>query len=218
MAQVADYTIANATASQVRADINDVFLAVKTSNSGTSAPANPNDGMLYYDTTDTNNHILKIYKGSFRELFTIGASSISATIGLYKAPTTSGFDFLNSGGTSRMTLNNDGDLAADGDITAGGNMTAYSDVRLKENVETLDGQKVYQMRGVSYTKDGSLGAGVIAQELAQVAPELVDDSREYLSVAYGNITGYLIEAVKDLKKTVDEQAAIIKDLTEKING
>lgn len=213
-----DYVIDNATASQVRTDLNGAFAAIKSTNASSTAPSNPTDGMLYYDTTTSSAHVLKIYKSSFRELFTIGTSNVSVTIGTYKAPTTSGFDFQNSGGTSRMTLNNDGDLAADGDITAGGNMTAYSDARLKENVATLDGSKVYQMRGVSYTKDGSLGAGVIAQELSEVAPELVDDSREYLSVAYGNITGYLIEAVKDLKNTVDQQAALIKELKEQIDG
>jgi|11_taG_2_1085331.scaffolds.fasta_scaffold19268_2 hypothetical protein len=212
-----DYVIDNATASQVRSDLNGALAAVKSNNASSSAPTNPTDGMLYYDTTTSSAHVLKIYKSSFRELFTIGASNVSVTIGTYKAPTSSGFDFQNSSGTSRMTLNNDGDLAADGDITAGGNMTAYSDVRLKENVATLDGSKVYEMRGVSYTKDGSLGAGVIAQELSEVAPELVDDSREYLSVAYGNITGYLIEAVKDLKNAVDEQAALIKELREKVD-
>jgi hypothetical protein len=60
------------------------------------------------------------------------------------------------------------------------------------------------MRGVSFTKDGEAGSGVIAQELQKVAPELVLEGEEYLSVAYGNLVGYLIEAVKDLKAEVDE--------------
>ena len=47
------------------------------------------------------------------------------------------------------------------------------------------------MRGVSFTKDGEDGSGVIAQELEKVAPELVHDGEEYKSVAYGNITGGL---------------------------
>jgi hypothetical protein len=91
-----------------------------------------------------------------------------------------------------------------GNFTATGNVTAYSDERLKSDVETLDGSKVYQMRGVLFTKDGQKGSGVIAQELQKVAPELVEEGEEYLSVAYGNIVGYLIEAVKALKTEIEE--------------
>jgi hypothetical protein len=40
--------------------------------------------------------------------------------------------------------------------------------------------------------------------LQKVAPELVSESGEYLSVAYGNLVGYLIEAVKELKAEIEE--------------
>ena len=91
-----------------------------------------------------------------------------------------------------------------GALTASGNVTAYSDKRLKSDIETLDGSKVYSMRGVSFTKDGEASSGVIAQELQEVAPELVREGEEYLSVAYGNLVGYLIEAVKGLKAEIEE--------------
>jgi len=81
---------------------------------------------------------------------------------------------------------------------------AYSDERLKTNIETLDGSKVYKMRGVSFIKDEIEGSGVIAQELEKVAPELVNNDGEYKAVAYGNITGYLIEAIKELKAEIEE--------------
>ena len=54
------------------------------------------------------------------------------------------------------------------------------------------------MRGVTFIKDDKQSSGVIAQEMEKIAPELVIDG-EYKSVAYGNIVGYLIEAVKELK-------------------
>lgn len=98
-------------------------------------------------------------------------------------------------------------ISTGGSITASGNVTAYSDERLKDNVETLDGSKVYQMRGVSFTKDGEAGSGVIAQELELVAPELVmtnQDEMQTKSVAYGNVVGYLIEAIKELKQEIEE--------------
>ena len=104
---------------------------------------------------------------------------------------------------ARISTTNAG-VSVTGSMTASGNVTAYSDERLKDNVETLDGSKVYDMRGVSFTKDGEIGSGVIAQELQMVAPELVHEGEEYLSVAYGNLVGYLIEAVKDLKAEVEE--------------
>ena len=92
-----------------------------------------------------------------------------------------------------------------GAATFNNNITAFSDRRLKDNIKTLDSQKTYQMRGVSYTRDGVPGSGVIAQELEEVAPELVltnDDGIK--SVDYGRTIGYLIETIKDLKKEVED--------------
>ncbi len=98
-----------------------------------------------------------------------------------------------------------------GPITSSGNITAYSDKRLKSDIQTLDGSKVYNMRGVAFKKNGEAGSGVIAQELEQVAPELVEDG-EYKSVAYGNLVGYLIEAVKGQKAIIDDLTKRIEDL------
>jgi len=101
-------------------------------------------------------------------------------------------------------LSNNGNNLA-GNFVATGNVTAFSDERLKENVETIEGalEKVAQMRGVMYDKDGERGTGVIAQEMQQVMPEVVQDG-EYLSVAYGNIVGVLIEAIKEIKAELEQ--------------
>jgi len=92
-----------------------------------------------------------------------------------------------------------------GTITAGGDITAFSDERLKSDIETIDNalDKVMNMRGVSYTKQAEKGVGVIAQEIEKVLPEVVTDG-EYKSVAYGNIVGVLIEAIKEQQKQIDE--------------
>ena len=92
-----------------------------------------------------------------------------------------------------------------GTITASGDITANSDERLKTEVKTIENAlyKVMKMRGVTYTKNAEKGMGVIAQEVEKVIPEVVHDG-EYKSVAYGNMVGVLIEAVKDLKKELDE--------------
>ena len=98
-----------------------------------------------------------------------------------------------------------------GTLTATADVIAYSDERLKENVQTLDGKKVLEMRGVSFDRldDGKSSSGVIAQELEKVAPELVVDDGDYKGVAYGNLVGYLIEAVKDQQKQINELKAMI---------
>ena len=87
----------------------------------------------------------------------------------------------------------------------GAEVTATSDERLKSDITTIDDalNKVMQMRGVNYTKSAEKGMGVIAQEVEKVIPEVVTDG-EYKSVAYGNMVGVLIEAIKDLKKELDE--------------
>jgi hypothetical protein len=62
------------------------------------------------------------------------------------------------------------------------------------------------MRGVRFEREGRPGVGVIAQEVQKVLPEVVQKEKEseYLSVAYGNIVGVLIEAVKELSNEIKE--------------
>ena len=97
-------------------------------------------------------------------------------------------------------------LHVTGSVLASSDVVAFSDKKLKENIKTLDGSKVYYMRGVSFTRKdtGKDSSGVIAQEIQKIAPELVTDNDGTLSVAYGNLTGYLIEAVKELKAEIEE--------------
>ena len=93
-----------------------------------------------------------------------------------------------------------------GTLTMAGDVVAYSDKKLKKNIKTLDGSKVYDMRGVSFTRKdtGKESSGVIAQEIQKIAPELVNNTDGTLGVAYGNLTGYLIEAIKELKAEIEE--------------
>ena len=97
-----------------------------------------------------------------------------------------------------------------GDFTARGNVTAYSDARLKHDVKTLGNAlgTVQRLRGVSYkwNRDNSAGIGFIAQEVEAVCPELVLDGA-HKSVAYGNVTAILVEAVKELLAEVNQLRA-----------
>lgn len=100
-----------------------------------------------------------------------------------------------------------GSISVTGTITASGDITAYSDASLKTDVATIPNalERVQRLRGVSFTRidTGLRGIGVIAQELAAVVPEAAQANDDgLLSVAYGNLVGILIEAVKELSDKV----------------
>ncbi len=92
---------------------------------------------------------------------------------------------------------------ASGAITSSGDVTAFSDMRLKSDIRTIDNalNRVCDLRGVFFTKDNEAGTGVIAQEVENILPEVVH-SGVYKSVAYGNMVGVLIEAIKELRSQV----------------
>ena len=107
------------------------------------------------------------------------------------------------------TLAVSGHITSTGNITATGDVTAYSDETLKKDVKTIEGalDKTKELRGVEFTRiaDDSKSIGVIAQELEKVLPELVSTDDEGIkSVNYAQITGLLIEAVKELSAKVEE--------------
>jgi hypothetical protein len=127
---------------------------------------------------------------------------------------TSGNLIIKSGSTTAATFSGanvtfagtlaSGAITSSGAITASGDVTAFSDARLKTGIRNIDNalNMVGDMRGVYFIKDGEAGTGVIAQEVEKILPEVVKDG-EYKSVAYGNIVGVLIEAIKELKKEVE---------------
>lgn len=128
-----------------------------------------------------------------------GITAVGRDANDYMAINTTSFTWYINGG---QELN----LDSSGNLTATGNVTAYSDERLKTNIHTVDDalNMVCDMRGVFFEKDGQPSVGVIAQEMQKSLPEVVHDDGEYLSVAYGNIVGVLIEAIKELKYEVEE--------------
>lgn len=133
--------------------------------------------------------------------------------------------------TTKMTIKNNGRvgigvtsptngfLEVNGNVSgtsiyASANIVAYSDARSKTNVTTIESalDKIDAIRGVTYNKvedpDGIRYMGVIAQELQEVLPEVVAEGEDgRLAVAYGNIVGVLIEAVKELRAEIAELKA-----------
>ncbi len=139
----------------------------------------------------------------------VSTNTSGSVYGMNDAGTFSWYSFTGATVGSAPTFVNSATLDASGNFTAAGNVTAYSDGRLKYNVKTITDalSKTMKLRGVTYTKDNVANIGVIAQEVQEIIPEVVhigNDKDKTLSVAYGNMVGLLIEAIKELKAEVDE--------------
>ena len=100
-----------------------------------------------------------------------------------------------------ITIDTSGNLVASGDVTAS------SDRRLKTDIKRIEGalNKVRTLGGYTFTKNDNPSTGLIAQEVLEVLPEAVHGTEEtYYSIAYGNMIGILIEAIKELSDEVKE--------------
>lgn len=88
-----------------------------------------------------------------------------------------------------------------------------SDANLKENIATIESATdvINNINGVSFNwKDtGKKSYGVIAQELQNVLPELVNENENGLSVSYLPLLAFLIQAVKEQDKRISELESII---------
>ena len=135
-------------------------------------------GSTVFDDTTTN-----------QEFFPLFTATTSGTI------TASGIS------TSKLTYN-----PSTGAMTAV-DFNSTSDINLKENIHTVGNalEITEQLRGVSFDwkETGRSSYGVIAQELEEVLPELVKQC-EVKSVNYNGIIGVLIEAIKELKKEIED--------------
>ncbi len=124
--------------------------------------------------------------------------------------------------SARFNSNYYTDHADTGDsIRVAGDVVAYysSDKRYKENIKPIESpiEKVKSIRGVtfewnkkSHKETGKKDVGVIAQEVEEVLPEIVETrDNGYKAVDYQKLTAVLIEAVKDQQKQIDELKSII---------
>ena len=212
---------ANATADQTASEILTAIKTVDGSGSGldadlldgqeasafltahpsiSAASSSNNSGRTYIQdiTLDSNGHVTGIATAT--ETVTDTNTTYSAGNGLGL----SGTQFYMTGSYS-------------GSFTATGNVTAYSDKTLKDNIELIDNpiDKIKEIRGVTFTRNDIIGTprhtGVIAQEVEMVLPEVVEtDGNGIKTVAYGNMVGLLIEAVKHQQKQIEELTAKIE--------
>ena len=143
-----------------------------------------------------DNDILRFGDGDDAEFFTNGVDfylDLNAGINNF---------IIRDGTATRFTFDDAGAFTATGDITA------FSDRRLKKNVEPIFGalDKTLQLTGCTFDRidTGERQTGLIAQDVLEVLPEAVREMEDgTLSLAYGNLVGLLVEAIKELKSEVE---------------
>jgi len=99
-------------------------------------------------------------------------------------------------------------MASDGVLTVAGDFHVYSDARLKEGIQPIENapELLAGLQGQTYHwKDGTdqvCKYGVIAQEVEEVVPELVQTSPKtgYRSVNYAGFIPLLVDGVNDLRR------------------
>jgi hypothetical protein len=130
---------------------------------------------------------------SFTDAVFLGRATQTAGTGFYL------LSLQTSGGTTTQFY-----VRGDGYVWANNDITAFSDRRKKTDIKKIQNalDKVSSINGYTFkrTDDGGrqTHAGLIAQEVLDVFPEVVHmDHKGMYSVAYGNLTALLIEALKE---------------------
>ena len=213
MTQTSSFVIANDAGAAVRARINEVIAALQSTSAGASAPSATVAGMLWVDTS-ISPPVLRRRNATNTgwDAMLDAASNLAGLANTAVARTNLGLGTM----STKSAADYDAAIAAKaalsgamftGIVTAP-NFVSSSDARLKSEVATIADALalVCALRGVRFTMDGTRQIGVIAQEVQAVLPEVVqaDTQSGQLSVAYGNITGLLVEAVKELTARVAE--------------
>jgi hypothetical protein len=117
-------------------------------------------------------------------------------------------DFSINNITTYITDDNNYRLRVYGNLKVDGVVMSSSDKRLKNNINKIDNalDKIEKLSGVFYyynNNDIHRQMGLIAQDVKEVIPEVVyEDEKGYLNIAYGNLMGVVIEAIKELRNEI----------------
>ena len=152
------------------------------------------------DVTITHSNLVSTIKGGTTTQVALGAGNIEAirinTSGSVGVGTTNPTSTLHVVGNAYIT-----------GVTTSTDFDSLSDINLKTNINQIADplEKVMQIRGVTFNwKEGNRNsAGVIAQEIEKVLPELVHGG-ETKTVNYNGLIGLLIECVKKQQEEIDE--------------
>jgi len=172
-----------------------------------------------YNSNSDNNVIIGNYAGPLASINSVfwlaNFSGTPMLYGTFSASTSRSYHTL---GINTTSWSGNGvfevyDPANSGtSIWAQTDIVAFSDERVKTKIEKIENalEKVMKLNGVTFERldveKGRRMAGVIAQEVEKVLPEVVYENLDGMkSVAYGNLISLLIESVKELKLMIDNK-------------
>ena len=169
---------------------------------------NSQDLQLYHD--GSNSHITNTYDSGYLHIKSDNISLAARSVGENMLlASKNGAVTLFYDGSTRLATTSAG-------VTVTGIVDSTSDIKLKENIKTIENSldKVLKLRGVEFdwkeSKEHSIG--VIAQEVEEVLPELVHETKGTKTVSYGNITAVLIEAIKEQNEIINNMKKEIEEL------
>ncbi len=141
-------------------------------------------------------------------LIVSGSGTVTASI----TTTSNYFSFTPSSGT--LSVNQ---LSVVGVVTAT-DFNSTSDINLKENVKIIDNalDKVNSISGITFNwiENKKSSAGVIAQEVEKILPEIVQESEGNKTVNYNGLIGLLVEAIKEQQEEINSLKARLDRLEE----
>ena len=195
---------------------------IAVTQTGGSLPGSGTTGGTFYSTTDN-----KLYTYNGATWTPVGNDNLGNHTAS-KSLKMMAFNISNSGVDGKGLGFDASDHAIFGqNVTVNGNFYTPSDERLKTNIETLNFvlKSIDQIRGVRFEyKDQKKYAtgpkiGVIAQELQKVYPEMVSKGDDgFLKVDYTQLTGILIQAIKEQQQQIKQQQQEINDLKDQMHN
>ena len=99
-------------------------------------------------------------------------------------------------------------------------VSALSDKRVKCNLKRISNacSKIAALSGYTYNRtdlgdNSNVYAGLIAQEVQKVLPEVVNEQADgHLTISYGNMMALIVESMKDMMLQIQElQEKVLKD-------
>jgi len=186
-----------------------------------SPPAGPTNNTLWWQS---NTGVLKVYYTDADGAQWVDASPVAPTSSLLISDDTTSavtiypiFTSNTTGALSNVSVSSTKLTynPSTGTVTAV-DFNSTSDLRRKENVQLIENglEIIQQIDPVSFNwkETSKQGFGVIAQQIETILPSIVgEDGEGYKSISYTQLISFLISAVKEQQKQID-------DLKRKIDG